>query len=86
MSYGGNSVCGGCSKGPCKGETIGNTFPKKGDPNQRGNRHYAHFGDSILNNYHVASNLTGAVCKVGGRMDFPQVHMSYSLNSLKGDM
>ena len=28
--------CGGCSKGPCKGETIGNTLPKKGIRTKQG--------------------------------------------------
>ena len=41
-------VYGGWSKGPCKGGTVGNTLPSKGDPNQRGDLHYGHFGDGYF--------------------------------------
>ena len=39
---------GGCSKGPCKEGTIGNTLPYMGILTKTGNLYYGHFGNGYF--------------------------------------
>ena len=46
-------TCRGCSKGPCKEGTIGNTLPLMGILTKQGTYIMAILWTGILNNYHV---------------------------------
>ena len=47
------NVHGGCSKGPCKEESIENILPKKGILTKQGTYIMAILGTDMLNNYHI---------------------------------
>ena len=53
----------GCSKGPCKEGTIGNTPPVKGVLTKQGTYIMAILGTGILNNYHMEPALAAEVLK-----------------------